>query len=126
MSCPRDDGLRFWAHEWEKHGTCSESELDQHDYFEAGLKLKQKTNLLQALENAGIKPNDDFYSLESIREAIKEGMGHVPGLMCNVDPSGKSQLLEVYLCVDTSGTEIIECPILPRERCDSRVQFAKF
>lgn len=52
LSCPSNDGVNFWTHEWEKHGTCAESELDQHDYFEAGLKLKQKANLLHALTNA--------------------------------------------------------------------------
>ncbi|KAK4762579.1 hypothetical protein SAY86_008347 [Trapa natans] len=126
LSCPSNDGLRFWGHEWEKHGTCSESELDQHDYFEAGLKLKKKANLLHALQTAGISPNDDFYSLEDIRDAVKQGVGHAPGIDCNFDPSGNSQLLEIYLCVDTSGADIIECPILHTGRCKSSVQFAKF
>lgn len=53
LSCPSSNGFRFWSHEWEKHGTCSESELDQKDYFEAALKLKQKVNLLQILKTAG-------------------------------------------------------------------------
>lgn len=53
MSCPSSNGYRFWSHEWEKHGTCAESELDQKDYFQAGLKLKEKANLLQALKKAG-------------------------------------------------------------------------
>lgn len=53
LTCPSSDDTKFWTHEWEKHGTCSESELDQHEYFEAALKLKQKVNLLQILENAG-------------------------------------------------------------------------
>ncbi|OWM75937.1 hypothetical protein CDL15_Pgr009582 [Punica granatum] len=94
LSCPSKNGLKFWAHEWVKHGTCSESELDQHDYFEAGLKLKEKMDLLQALNNAGIEPNDKFYSLESIKEAIKETVSHEPGIECNVDPSGNKQLSE--------------------------------
>ncbi|XP_050131486.1 ribonuclease 3-like [Malus sylvestris] len=64
--------------EWEKHGTCSESELDQKNYFEAALKLR-------VLGTA-----------------------------------------QVYLCVDTSGQDIIECPLLPRGRCASKVQFPKF
>jgi len=54
LSCPSSTGFRFWSHEWEKHGTCAESEeIDQHGYFEAALKLKEKANLLQALNNAG-------------------------------------------------------------------------
>ncbi|KAJ8760885.1 hypothetical protein K2173_021923 [Erythroxylum novogranatense] len=126
LSCPSSNGYRFWSHEWEKHGTCAESELGQRDYFEAALKLKQKANLLQALKNAGIKPDDEFYDLDSIEEAIKGAVGFTPGLECNVDQSKNAQLFQVYLCVDTSVSAFIECPILPRGRCQSRVQFPKF
>ncbi|XP_062111604.1 ribonuclease 3 [Humulus lupulus] len=126
VSCPSSNGNRFWSHEWVKHGTCSEQELDQHDYFEAGLKLKEKANLLNILKTAGIEPNDKFYSLESIKEAITEGVGHAPGIECNKDSDGNSQLYQVYLCVDTSGSDFIECPKLPRGRCATTVQFAKF
>lgn len=75
---------------------------------------------------AGIKPDDELYSLESIVEAIKEGVGHAPGIECNKDSAGNSQLYQVYLCVDTSGQDIIECPILPKGRCASTIQFPKF
>ncbi|XP_030543189.1 ribonuclease 3-like [Rhodamnia argentea] len=126
LSCPSSDDTKFWTHEWEKHGTCSESELDQHEYFEAALKLKQKVNLLQSLENAGIKPNNEFYSIESVKEAIKDSIGFEPGMECNVDSSGNSQIYQIYVCVDTSGAEIIECPVLPRGRCASKVQFPSF
>ncbi|KAJ4845422.1 Ribonuclease 3 [Turnera subulata] len=127
LSCPTNDGMKFWSHEWVKHGTCAESEeLDQHEYFEAALKLKQKANLLQILTNAGIKPDDEFYDLDSIVEAIQEGTGFTPGIECNVDHSRDSQLYQIYMCVDTSASEFIECPLLPRGRCASRVQFPKF
>ncbi|XP_054810456.1 ribonuclease 3-like [Prosopis cineraria] len=126
LSCPSSNGLRFWSHEWQKHGTCSESELDQRDYFDSALKLKQKANLLNILHNAGIKADDGFYSLESIKEAIKNGVGFTPGIECNVDAKHKSQLYQVYLCADTSGSDFIECPILPTSRCGSQVQFPKF
>ncbi|GLT61104.1 hypothetical protein SLA2020_338330 [Shorea laevis] len=126
LSCPSSNGLRFWSHEWEKHGTCSESELDQRDYFEAALKLKQKVNLLQILKKADINPDDGFYSLDSIVEAIKEATGHTPGIECNKDSAGNSQLYQIFVCVDTSGADIIECPVLPKGRCASNLQFAKF
>ncbi|XP_070671550.1 ribonuclease 3-like [Malus domestica] len=76
--------------EWEKHGTCSESELDQKNYFEAALKLRVKVT---------------FY-----KSSKKLVLGTA----------------QVYLCVDTSGQDIIECPLLPRGRCASKVQFPKF
>ncbi|KDP41205.1 hypothetical protein JCGZ_15612 [Jatropha curcas] len=126
LSCPSGDGNKFWSHEWVKHGTCAESELDQHDYFEAALKLKEKVNLLKILTDAGIKPDDEFYELETIEEAIKDAIGYTPGLECNKDGSKNTQLFQIYLCVDTSASEIIECPVLPRGSCASRVQFPKF
>lgn len=51
LACPSGDGLKFWSHEWEKHGTCST--LDQHTYFQITLDLKNQVNLLQALVSAG-------------------------------------------------------------------------
>ncbi|CAN1794390.1 Ribonuclease 3, partial [Linum perenne] len=102
LSCPSGDGYKFWTHEWEKHGTCSESEMGQHEYFEAALKL------------------------ESIVDAIKEGTGFKAYIECNVDSSRNSQLYQVYMCVDTSGSEFIECPILPKGRCGSSIQFPRF
>lgn len=53
LACPSGSGEAFWEHEWEKHGTCSQSVIDQHQYFQTALGLKQKTNLLGALTKAG-------------------------------------------------------------------------
>ncbi|KAK6931235.1 Ribonuclease T2-like [Dillenia turbinata] len=77
LACPSADGYSFWQHEWEKHGTCSESIFDERGYFKTVLALKQKSNLLQALKSAGIRPDGKKYSVESIKEAIKESVGKV-------------------------------------------------
>lgn len=53
LACPSGDGFEFWAHEWNKHGTCSQSVLTQHQYFEAALNFKKQTNLLQVLKDGG-------------------------------------------------------------------------
>ncbi|KAM7484369.1 hypothetical protein LguiA_000378 [Lonicera macranthoides] len=128
LSCPSSDDLKFWEHEWLKHGTCSESLLDQHGYFQAALDLKRKSNLLQSLNNAGIKPVDGkFYSFERVKKAIKETIGYTPYIECNVDASRNHQLYQVYLCVNTSASKFIECPVLPRgARCGSEIQFPSF
>ncbi|KAK1553033.1 hypothetical protein Q3G72_027587 [Acer saccharum] len=52
LACSSGHGSKFWSHEWDKHGTCSESVLDQLAYFEAGLNLKDKIDLLQILKNS--------------------------------------------------------------------------
>ncbi|KAI3900691.1 hypothetical protein MKW98_009301 [Papaver atlanticum] len=168
LACPSGNGDAFWGHEWNKHGTCSESCLNQHDYFASALKLKRKINLLRILANsgkiydlaheqriqpseqasisrsfsaiyilllirmvlkcvcAGIKPDGRFYSLNRIKKAIREATGFIPGIQCNVDGDGNSQLYEIYICVDVNGSELIRCPVLPRQRCKSTVEFPYF
>ncbi|KAM0983899.1 hypothetical protein ACFX2I_011308 [Malus domestica] len=126
LACPSGNGITFWTHEWEKHGTCSESFIDQHGYFAAALNLKKKINLLQALESAGIKPNGDSYTLQNIKGAVKDATGFTPFIECNVEESGNSQLYQVYLCVDTSGSDLIECPVFPHGKCGAQIEFPTF
>ncbi|KAK1265904.1 hypothetical protein QJS04_geneDACA000602 [Acorus gramineus] len=126
LACPSGTGLKFWGHEWDKHGTCSESVLDQHGYFATALDLKDQLNLLKALKTAGIEPDDGLYSLSSVKEAIRAGTGYAPGIECNVDESGNSQLYQIYMCVDSSATSLIQCPLFPRSRCSQQVGFPKF
>lgn len=126
LACPSSDGLKFWSHEWLKHGTCSA--LNQHAYFQTALDFKTKSNLLQNLNNAGIKPrNGEHYSVESIKNAIEEGVGHTPFIECNVDSQGNHQLYQVYLCVDSSASNFIDCPIFPHGgKCGSKIEFPPF
>ncbi|KAK7362329.1 hypothetical protein VNO77_04439 [Canavalia gladiata] len=121
------DNTMFWKHEWDKHGTCSGS-LDQHEYFEVALNLKDRIDLLQILQNKGIKPDGKFYSVVNITQAIKQATGFEVGLTCNSDPSGNRQLNEIYLCVDKSASNFIECPILPKavRSCPENVEFPIF
>ncbi|KAL0908481.1 hypothetical protein M5K25_022978 [Dendrobium thyrsiflorum] len=126
LSCPSSDGNQFWEHEWEKHGTCSESVLDQHAYFQATLDLKKKINLLQILNDAGIKPDGGYYSVSSIKDAINKATGFTPWIECNVDEARNRQLYQVYMCVDTSATDLIECPVFPRGKCSDQVEFPPF
>ncbi|TKY69675.1 Pentatricopeptide repeat-containing protein [Spatholobus suberectus] len=102
------------------------SVFKQHDYFEAALNLRQKANLLQALTSAGIQPDGQSYSLSSIKGAIKDAIGYTPFIECNVDSSGNSQLYQVYLCVNTSGSDFLECPVFPRGKCGSNIEFPSF
>lgn len=74
----------------------------------------------------GIEPNDEFYKLEDIKNAIEKGFGFTPVINCNKDPEKNRQLHEILFCVDKSGTEFMDCP-MPTDRCPySNIQFAKF
>eukprot|EP01018_Ginkgo_biloba_P031459 Gb_38141 [translate_table: standard] len=126
LACPSSNGKSFWEHEWHKHGTCSESVLDQHDYFRAALLLKESVDVLGALENAGIHPDGSQYSLESIQNGLTGGIGYTAGIECNRDESGNDQLYQIYVCVDTSASNLISCPVLPSSKCSSQVVFPSF
>nr|BAO05319.1 S-like ribonuclease [Aldrovanda vesiculosa] len=126
LSCPSSDGTSFWSHEWDKHGTCSESVLNEHSYFAAALSLKNSTNLLQTLANAGITPNGNSYNLSDILAAIKQGIRYDAAIQCNTDQNGNSQIFQVYICVDTTGQNIIECPVYPTNKCPSSINFPTF
>ena len=82
--------------------------------------------IIYCFHDAGIKPDDKFYEIKDIERAIKEAIGFAPGIECNKDSSHNSQLYQIYLCVDTSASNFINCPVMPHGRCDSRVQFPKF
>ncbi|KAK6790605.1 hypothetical protein RDI58_009686 [Solanum bulbocastanum] len=42
LACPKNNGKKFWANEWNKHGTCSLSMLDMHSYSKLHLLLRKK------------------------------------------------------------------------------------
>ncbi|KAI3869027.1 hypothetical protein MKX03_035537 [Papaver bracteatum] len=127
LDCPNNDGLKFWGHEWDKYGTCSESILDQEEYFEKALKLKKKIKLLHILHKEGIKPDGGFYSSYQIMKAIEDEVEATPFISCNDDESGNSQLYRVYVCVDKFAKKFIKCPVLPKGSCSSsKIYFPRF
>ncbi|KAJ3701393.1 hypothetical protein LUZ61_005098 [Rhynchospora tenuis] len=126
LACPSSDSTSFWQHEWEKHGTCSETVLDEHSYFQDALNLKSMTKLLSCLKSANISPNGGSYTLTSIKNEISACIGHVPWIECNKDASGRYQLYQVYICVDHSGTTLIDCPVFPTGACGSSIIFPTF
>ncbi|XP_073138819.1 extracellular ribonuclease LE-like [Henckelia pumila] len=127
LAYPCGNGTELWAYEWEKHGTCSESVLDQHDYFKSALELKSKLDLLQILQSEGINPDGGYYNLSSIKKAVQNAVGQIPWIECNADESKNSQLYQICFCVDSSGSNFIACPLWPRgNKCKSTVEFPSF
>lgn len=121
------DNQRFWRHEWEKHGSCSEKMFGELEYFSTTLKLKTRVDLLDRLKKAGIEPKDPklklLYESSKISEAIKQGTGFIPRLWCK-----NNKLLEISLCVDNgSSLKFRDCPpVLLKytlNRCGDRVGF---
>ncbi|KAG0628000.1 hypothetical protein M758_2G243000 [Ceratodon purpureus] len=121
LACKSRYNEDFWEHEWSKHGTCSG--LTQHQYFQASLDLYNNFDITGALRNAGIVPDDRFYSIANITSALTELLGFAPQIECNKDPEGNRQLHQVYICVAKDASTIIECPASIRNPCQGSVQF---
>ncbi len=76
----------FWAHEWDKHGTCASSLpalYGEHNYFGATIKLHSHFNIDSILSAEEIVPSKTSnYTREAILDAIKTGAGSMPDLTC--------------------------------------------
>lgn len=94
--CHGGKGL-FWAHEWEKHGTCAYPVIkDEYNYFLTALDLYNKYNITSILSNEGILgSNAEKYSVGDIISAIKKAVGALPLLECR-----SGSLEELQLCFD--------------------------
>ena len=57
LTRPNED---FWEHEWEKHGTCSENNFNQFNYFKLALDKKDAVDILQVLNKGGIIPGNTY------------------------------------------------------------------
>ena len=95
------DDKRFWSHEWEAHGMCSEKLLDTFSYFKTTLELKNLVDLLRYLAEANITP-----SKVNISATITSKTGFKPRLWCNK----ANILLEISICVDNLAQNFIDCP----------------
>ncbi|KAI8013653.1 Ribonuclease 2 [Camellia lanceoleosa] len=83
-TCHGGKGL-FWAHEWEKHGTCSFPVIrDEYDYFLTTLNVYFKYNVTKVLNEAGYIPsNSEKYPLGGIITAIQNAFHATPLLVCS-------------------------------------------
>jgi ribonuclease T2 len=81
------DGLKIWAHEWEKHDTCAQNFFNEHGYFQAALCLRGQLRVLDAFTSAGISLNSGYYMKTAIKGTIQEGTGYEPYVDCNRDES---------------------------------------
>lgn len=85
----------FWAHEWEKHGTCSSPVVrDEYSYFITTLNVYFKYNVTNVLYEAGYVPsNTEKYPLGGIISAIENAFHTTPLLVCS-----KGAVQELRLC----------------------------
>ncbi|XP_038903744.1 ribonuclease MC-like [Benincasa hispida] len=110
----------LWGHEWDKHGTCTESILfDQEEYFSFTMDKYIENNLSFILGKSQITPNGQLYSRAQIYAAISAKTGKTPAVRCNYNYwSGVEQLHEITLCYNWNATAFEDCP-LNANKCDN-------
>jgi len=125
-----DQGSAFWAHEWNKHGTCAMALPELRTellYFNRTLQVRQGLDITKALQMAGITPSSKItYSRDQIVDAVKKAYGVTPILHCELNKiteeamhpilSNNNEVLakqdvlaEMALCIDKSF-RVFECP----------------
>lgn len=96
----------FWAHEWEKHGTCAYPVIkNEYDYFQTALNLYLKYNVTKVLTEAGYAPSDsEKYPLGGIISAIENAFHMTPLVVCS---DGTVEELRLCFYKDLKSPEIV-------------------
>ncbi|KAH7847182.1 hypothetical protein Vadar_022948 [Vaccinium darrowii] len=100
---------KFWEHEWDSHGGCSETTYNQMAYLTLAADLNDKHNILLSLRAANITRGASA-SLLAFEQAIKSHTTKWPELACRWDKPLRV-LWEVRICYDSSSLAIIDCPL---------------
>nr|XP_027191023.1 ribonuclease DdI-like [Cicer arietinum] len=98
----RFNNIRFWEHEWKAHGTCSYPLFTFREYFETGLNLYAKHDLMAILAREGIKPGK-LVSKVDIVNAIYKHINFKPQIECALY-GNTYYLYEIRLCFTVSKT----------------------
>ncbi|KAF9578939.1 ribonuclease T2-like, partial [Lunasporangiospora selenospora] len=88
----KNDNNAFWAHEWNKHGTCLstlepgcfDNFVANHDlfsYFTKVLELRKQYNLYKVLADKGITPGSNP-SVKDMQAAFREAFGFPAQINC--------------------------------------------
>ncbi|XP_004137162.1 ribonuclease 2 [Cucumis sativus] len=91
----------FWAHEYEKHGTCAAPVIvGEYDYFLTTITIFSKYNVTKVLSDAGfVASNTEKYPIEDVVAAIKNEFNNAtPKISC----AKKGAVKELWLCFDKS------------------------
>ncbi|XP_022140985.1 ribonuclease 2-like [Momordica charantia] len=96
-TCHRTKGS-FWAHEYEKHGTCAAPVIvGEFDYFLTTLTIFSKYNVTKVLNDAGFVASDtEKYALGDVVAAVQDAFNATPKISC----AKKGAVKELWLCFD--------------------------
>ncbi|XP_011704178.1 PREDICTED: ribonuclease Oy [Wasmannia auropunctata] len=100
----------FWRHEWNKHGTCA-IEINalntEFKYFQEGLKLIDKYNMIDVLSKANILPGNK-YMVQDIFMGIQKVLNKRAQIMCVNGKKNESYVIEIRICFDKT-LQLVDC-----------------
>ncbi|CAH0555666.1 unnamed protein product [Brassicogethes aeneus] len=95
-----NDNARFWRHEWDKHGRCSDHipGMDSvFGYFKKSLELNRQYDIEKILTRSNIKPNNQQpVPVNKISDAVRSATGGIPNVRC----LNNEYLYEIHICLD--------------------------
>lgn len=90
----------FWQHEFQKHLSCT---VTPYKFFWYGLEFREKLNVYDTLNSAGITPGSK-YKVDDLANVIRKQFGSHVVITCERDI-----LSEVRFCMDLS-LQLFDCP----------------
>ncbi|XP_023547237.1 ribonuclease MC-like [Cucurbita pepo subsp. pepo] len=112
LKCGND--FDFWRYEWRKHGRCSNPPLNPNQYLHTTIRMYLNYDLLGMLNAAGLSPSTTFRQYTYMENVLKNAIGAVPSLRCNVNSqSNEDQLYEIVICFEENSTNLIDCTYAP-------------
>lgn len=111
----------FWAHEWQKHGSCALKVpplSGVFDYFNTTLSLSQKFNVTTFLNDANIVPStNQTYTVAELLKALNVALKSKANIVCKkVDGFPNPVLTEVRFCLSKADLIPIDCK-MKHEQC---------
>lgn len=110
----RNTTAAFWAHEWDKHGTCAGAANDalgsEFDYFDTTLALRRKYAYYDMLARIGVEPapapttTQTPWSYADVVARWVDAYAFKPILTCV-----KRSLVDIRSCLDTRSLKPINC-----------------
>jgi len=120
---PGKSASSLWAHEWDKHGTCSSENkqlVGEMGYFGSTLSFYDKFAFKNWLLEAGIQPSDTTVLQESrVINALAKYIPNTIELHCEKAKGGNVPYLDsISICIDKTSLSPIDCP-KPKDTCKS-------
>jgi ribonuclease I len=108
----------FHTHEWIKHGTCWNDEVDfasqaekQNDFFGTVVTIALQLDFYKALESGGVVPRESPYSMSDINDALSEAWGSdTYAYDCLTGLDGAQYLVDLNICLDLNYNPA-PCPV---------------